>query len=88
MLCLMLGRLFEPYVVHLLPSLLMCFGDSNQYVREVSNSESLQFRFFDCTLTNFSLQCVLKAGVSQAYFVYNNIGSVIADRRLMRRQRL
>jgi len=32
----MLGRLFEPYVVHLLPHLLLCFGDNNQYVREVS----------------------------------------------------
>lgn len=36
MLCTMLGRLFEPYVVHLLPHLLLCFGDANQYVREVS----------------------------------------------------
>lgn len=36
MLCTMLGRLFEPYVVHLLPHLLLCFGDGNQYVREVS----------------------------------------------------
>jgi len=36
MLCIMLGRLFEPYVVHLLPHLLLCFGDNNQYVREVS----------------------------------------------------
>ncbi len=36
MLCLMLGRLFEPYVVHILPQLLLCFGDNSQYVREVS----------------------------------------------------
>ena len=38
MLCVMLGRLFEPYVVHLLPHLLLCFGDSNQYVREVTDN--------------------------------------------------
>ena len=36
-LCNMLGRLFEPYVVHLLPHLLLCFGDGNQYVREASD---------------------------------------------------
>ena len=42
MLCLMLGRLFEPYVVHILPHLLLCFGDNNQYVREVSSSAWLR----------------------------------------------
>jgi len=36
-LCTMLGRLFEPYVVHLLPHLLVCFGDGNQFVREASD---------------------------------------------------
>lgn len=36
MLCTMLGKLFEPYVVHILPHLLLCFGDNSPYVRQVS----------------------------------------------------
>ncbi|KAI6654794.1 EIF-2-alpha kinase activator GCN1 [Oopsacas minuta] len=35
---LMLGRLFEPYVIHLLDYLLLAFGDNNQYVRQAALS--------------------------------------------------
>lgn len=53
LLCVMLGRMFEPYVVHLLPHLLLCFGDSNQYVREVT----YLYVFVDVSVTQVTLIC-------------------------------
>ena len=39
-LCTMMGTLFEPYVINVLPHLLVCFGDGNQYVREATEKAS------------------------------------------------
>lgn len=33
----LLGRGFEPYVIHILPQLLMCFGDNTSDVRDAAS---------------------------------------------------
>ncbi|KAH6560638.1 hypothetical protein BASA62_010347 [Batrachochytrium salamandrivorans] len=35
-----LGRLFEPYVIQILPYLLVCYGDSNKQIREATHDTS------------------------------------------------
>ncbi|KJE95363.1 hypothetical protein CAOG_08919 [Capsaspora owczarzaki ATCC 30864] len=39
-LCNTLGRLFEPYIIHILPHLLVCFGDGNKDVRAATQDTS------------------------------------------------
>ncbi|KAF2074627.1 hypothetical protein CYY_004066 [Polysphondylium violaceum] len=36
-LCNTIGRVFEPYVIHILPKLLVCFGDNNSEVRDATS---------------------------------------------------
>eukprot|EP00039_Didymoeca_costata_P025794 m.14264 g.14264 ORF g.14264 m.14264 type:complete len:2573 (+) comp5051_c0_seq1:157-7875(+) len=40
LICIRLGRIFEPYIVNILPQLLICFGDGNQNVREAAQETS------------------------------------------------
>ena len=51
-----LGSRFEPYVVHILPHLLGCFGDSNPDVREATQDAA---RIIMSHLTGHGVKMVL-----------------------------
>lgn len=42
-LCVMLGRLFEPYIIQVIPKLLLCMGDTNMKVRKAADDTAKAF---------------------------------------------
>ena len=71
----MLGRLFEPFVNQLLPSLLACYGDATNAVREVADDASRTLmRFMSATGVRITLPVLLKAIDQDAW--RTKVGSV------------
>lgn len=58
----MLGRLFEPFIGSLLPSLLTCYGDSTTTVREITDDTvKTLMRYLSATGVRLTLPALLKA---------------------------
>lgn len=58
----MLGRLFEPYVIQLIPNILACFGDPNTTVRETTDETAKTLmRYMSATGVRLTLPILLKA---------------------------
>lgn len=58
LLCLRLGRVFEPYIMNLLPNLLVCYGDSNKDVRTAAEEAA---RAIMSTISSHGVKMVLPA---------------------------
>lgn len=72
---LMLGRLFEPYINQLLPSLLVCYGDATTAVRDVTEETSrAMMRCLSATGVRLILPVLLKAIDQDAW--RTKVGSV------------
>lgn len=71
----MLGRLFEPYINQLLPSLLLCFGDANTAVRQATEDAcKVLMRYLSATGVSMYLPVLVKAIDEDAW--RTKVGSV------------
>lgn len=71
----MLGRVFEPYIIQLLPNLLSCYSDATLAVREVANNTSRVFMgCLSATGVSLTLPVLLKAMDQDAW--RTKVGSV------------
>ena len=71
----MLGRLFEPYIISLLPSLLVCYADATTTVREITeNTSKTLMIYMSATGVRITLPVLLKAIDQDAW--RTKVGSV------------